>query len=55
MTNVRLYLVIGIPMLFNAVLLGVVIAFLNVKFDGLHRQFDDRNDRWAEFGTSRKL
>lgn len=43
-TNQQLYLAIGIPMLFNASLLGIVVALLNgkfdAKFDGLNARFD---------------
>jgi hypothetical protein len=54
MTSVQLYLAIGIPMLFNAVLVGILIAFLKAKFDDLHRRFDDLSERWAGVGASRK-
>jgi hypothetical protein len=38
-TNAQLYLAIGVPMLFNAVLLGIVMAHLNTRFD-------DMRDLW---------
>ena len=40
MTNQQLYLAIGIPMLFNAALIGVVFAFLNAKLEGLEERFN---------------
>lgn len=57
MTNVPLYLAIGIPILFNAVLAGILIASINAKFegmdakftakfDGIDRRFDDMRDLW---------
>ena len=53
MTNEQLYIVIGIPMLFNATLLGLVIAYINAKIDkveskvdALDRRFDDMRDLW---------
>lgn len=46
MTNVQLYLAIGIPMLFNGVLFGVLIAYLGAKFEDLHRRCDEMLDRW---------
>ena len=39
MTNEQLYLAIGIPMLFNAALVGALIAYINAKFDGTHERF----------------
>jgi hypothetical protein len=59
-TNEQLYIVIGIPMLFNATLIGLVIAYINAKigrveskfdgidrrFDGIDRRFDDMRDLW---------
>jgi hypothetical protein len=41
MTNEQLYMAIGIPMLFNAMLMGIVFAFLNAKFNRLEKRFDD--------------
>lgn len=46
MTNVQLYLAIGIPMLFNALLVGILIAYVNAKFDGVNQRFDDLRDLW---------
>ncbi len=31
MTNEQVYILVGIPMLFNATLIGLVIAYLNAK------------------------
>lgn len=53
MTNVQLYLAIGVPLLFN----GLLVAFLNAKFeakfeainarfDAIERRFDDMRDLW---------
>ncbi len=53
MTNQQLYLVLGIPMLFNAVLFGVLMAYINAKFDAIYQRFasiekrlDDLRDLW---------
>jgi hypothetical protein len=53
MTNVQLYLAIGVPTLFNAVLVGILIAYVNAKFDGvnekfagINQRFDDMRDLW---------
>jgi len=52
-TNQQLYLAIGIPMLFNASLIGLVIALFNakfssidVRFDAIDKRFDDMRDLW---------
>jgi len=52
-TNQQLYLVIGIPMLFNATLIGLLVALMNSKFssvnarfDAIDRRFDDMRDLW---------
>jgi hypothetical protein len=39
MTNQQLYLAIGIPMLFNATLIGILIAYVNAKFSGTNVRF----------------
>ena len=53
MTNEQLDIVIGIPMLFNATLIGLVIAYINARFgrvdtrfDAIDRRFDDMRDLW---------
>jgi hypothetical protein len=59
-TNEQLYILVGVPMLFNAALIGLVIADINARFgrsdarfDGLEsrfdvvdRCFDDMRDLW---------
>ena len=39
-TNEQLYIVIGIPMLFNATLIGLVIAYINAKIGKVESKFD---------------
>jgi hypothetical protein len=57
MTNEQLYLAIGIPMLFNAAMIGLVIAYINARFtssernvnqrfDSIDKRFDDMRDLW---------
>ena len=48
MTNQQLYLAIGIPMLFNATLTGIVVALFtaHVKFAAVDKRFDDMRDLW---------
>ena len=59
-TNEQLYLAVGIPLLFNATLIGVLIAYVNAKFqafesrfdaietrfNAIDRRFDDLRDLW---------
>jgi hypothetical protein len=59
-TNEQLYIVVGIPMLFNAALFGFVIAYINARFDkqdvkfeaidrrfdAMDQRFDDMRDLW---------
>jgi hypothetical protein len=44
MTNVQLYRAIGVPMLFNAVLVGILIAYINSKVDGVQTALGARID-----------
>ncbi len=53
MTNQQLYLIIGAPMLFNAVLIGLLVGYINAKFDGvtqrfnaIDQRFNDMRDLW---------
>jgi hypothetical protein len=45
-TNEQLYIVIGIPMLFNATLIGLVIAYINAKIGRVESKFDSVNSRF---------
>ena len=38
-TNQQLYLVIGIPMLFNATLIGLLVTLMNSKFGAMNSKF----------------
>ena len=60
MTNEQLYMAIGIPMLFNAAMIGILITYINSKFNGtderfrsidqrfdaVDKRFDDMRDLW---------
>jgi hypothetical protein len=53
MTNRQLYLAIGIPMLFNAGLIGILLAYINQRFtrvdqrfSAMGKRFDDLRDLW---------
>jgi hypothetical protein len=38
-TNQQLYFAIGIPMLFNAGLIGLLLAYINVRFTAVDQRF----------------
>jgi hypothetical protein len=45
-TNEQLYIAVGIPLLFNATLIGVLVAYMNAKFQAVNTRFDDMRDLW---------
>jgi hypothetical protein len=53
MTDTQLYLAIGIPVLTNAALIGLLLAYINARlnhvdqrFDAINQRFDDMRDLW---------
>jgi len=46
MTNAQLYLAIGLPAMVNAVLVGLLLAHMNAKFDNVNQRFDDMRSLW---------
>lgn len=48
MTNTQLYLAIGLPMLFNAALIGLLVGYINARFDAVNQRFDDINQRFDD-------
>ncbi len=40
MTNQQIYLIVGAPMLFNALLAGLIMAYVNAKHDATNAKFD---------------
>ena len=57
MTNTQLYLALGVPLIFNAALIGLLVALMNAKFhalegkfnarfDAIDQRFDDMRDLW---------
>ena len=57
MTDIQLYLAIGVPILFNAAMLTLVVNLLghridalekgmSTKFDAVNQRFDDTRDLW---------
>jgi len=57
MTNEQLYLALGIPLIFNASMTGLLVAYMNARFtssdrtnnqrfDAIDKRFDDMRDLW---------
>jgi hypothetical protein len=44
LTDTQLYLAIGVPILANATLIGLLLAYINAKFDASNRRFDGMRD-----------
>ena len=44
MTNVQLYLAIGLPIIVNAAMFGLLVRYMNARFDSIERRFDARFD-----------
>jgi len=44
MTNEQLYLAIRIPILFNAALFGILLAFLRAKFNSFEKRLAGTHD-----------
>jgi hypothetical protein len=40
MTNVQIYLAIGLPIIVNAVMFGLLVMYLNARFDTMERRLD---------------
>ncbi len=50
MTNMQLYLAIGVPVLINAgavaLAAGLIVSYMNTRFDAINKRFDDMRDLW---------
>lgn len=44
MTNVQLYLAIGIPILVNAAMFGLLVMYINARLDAINQRFEARFD-----------
>ena len=42
MTNVQFYLAIGLPIVVNAAMFGLLVMYLNARLDSFDRRFDAR-------------
>jgi hypothetical protein len=45
-SNEQLYIAVGIPVLFNVTMIGLLIAHINAKFQAVNTRFDDMRDLW---------
>ena len=54
MTNEHLYIAIAIPILTNAALLVLLLAYMNARFNAVDRRFDDMRDLWRVFPPHRQ-
>jgi uncharacterized membrane protein len=48
MTNAQLYLAIGVPILANAALIGLLLAYINAKFEGVNQRFEAVDRRFND-------
>ena len=46
MNTLQLYIAIGVPMLFNASLAGLLMIYMNARFGAIDKRFDDMRDLW---------
>ena len=46
MTNTQLYLAIAVPMFVNTALTGLLLAYMNARFDAVNTRFDDMRQLW---------
>ncbi len=46
MSNEQLYLALGLPALLNAGFIGLLMAYMNSRFNGIDKRFDDMRDLW---------
>jgi hypothetical protein len=46
MTDTQLYLAIGVPILSNALLFTLLLAYINTRFSSLDKRLDDLRDLW---------
>jgi hypothetical protein len=55
MTDIQLYLSIGIPVLSNAALLGMLVMYINARFDSVKTRIDGlRYEMTAKFESQKE-
>ena len=47
-TNEQLYILVGVPILFNATMIGLLIAVFNAKFGRFEARFDSIDKRFED-------
>jgi hypothetical protein len=47
-TNEQLNILVGVPMLFNATLIGLVVALFKTRFDSMDKRFDAVDKRFDD-------
>lgn len=48
MSNQQLYLAVGLPILFNGLLLTIVFSYMNVRFSAIEKRFDHIDRRFDD-------
>jgi hypothetical protein len=46
MTDTQLYLAIGVPIVSNALIFTIMLAYINTRFSALDKRLDDMRDLW---------
>jgi hypothetical protein len=46
MNNLQLYLAIGVPMFFNAALIGILVMYINARADSIDKQLEAMRELW---------
>ena len=46
MTDTQLYLAIGVPIVSNALIFTLMLAYINTRFSALDKRLDDLRDLW---------
>jgi hypothetical protein len=46
MTDTQLYLAIGVPIVSNALIFTIMLAYINTRFSALDKRLDDLRDLW---------
>lgn len=48
LTNTQLYLAIGLPILVNGIMFGLLLAYINARFDSVNQRFEAINHRFDD-------
>jgi len=47
MSNVQLCLAIGLPIIANAAMIGLLLMHMNARFDAVNQRLNDLRDLWS--------